>query len=76
MSVCPRCGTRFECGMADVDVSAADAGAAPPCWCTRLPALPADAFVPDRQDIAASRCFCPTCLRALHEARKVTPQGP
>jgi hypothetical protein len=37
MSLCARCGATFICGMAD-RVSTE------PCWCTRLPALPAAAL--------------------------------
>jgi hypothetical protein len=50
MSTCSRCGANFECGM----VEALDT----PCWCTTLPALPADSL-PDADD---GRCLCPACL--------------
>jgi hypothetical protein len=56
MSLCPRCGASFECGMVEAT--------AQPCWCTRLPALPA-ACLPAPEDEAAGRCFCPDCLRAM-----------
>ncbi len=57
MSACIRCGQSFQCGMVD-------AGAPEPCWCTQLPALPAEQL----QLAAASGkagCYCPDCLRAL-----------
>jgi hypothetical protein len=68
MSLCPRCGASFECGMADP-------GATEPCWCMQLPKLPVEVYMPDRKEIAASRCFCPYCLRALQEARKAVSTG-
>jgi hypothetical protein len=34
-----------------------------PCWCTTLPALPADSL-PDADD---GRCLCPACLKAWIE---------
>jgi hypothetical protein len=40
----------------------ADAGSGP-CWCTTLPALPADSL-PDADD---GRCLCPACLKAWIE---------
>jgi hypothetical protein len=55
MSTCSRCGAAFECGM----VEALDT----PCWCTTLPALPADSL-PDADD---GRCLCPACLKAWME---------
>jgi hypothetical protein len=62
MSVCPRCGTTFGCGMVDASASGS------PCWCTQLPVLPRSSTLPARDDWAASRCFCPDCLRALRAA--------
>lgn len=62
MSICPRCGTTFECGMADTSASGE------PCWCTRLPPLPPDAYLPAKDNPASSRCFCPYCLHALAAA--------
>lgn len=59
MSICPHCGTAFECGMADAAV------AGEPCWCTRLPPLPSSAYSPTKGAPANSRCFCPYCLRTL-----------
>lgn len=68
MSLCARCGATFTCGMADC-VSTE------PCWCTRLPALPATALPlsitasPLVTDGAASSlnggaaCLCPACLQ-------------
>jgi hypothetical protein len=50
MSICPRCGAEFGCGM--VDPTAPD-----PCWCMSLPRLLA---VPPGSDAS---CFCPACLR-------------
>jgi hypothetical protein len=49
MSVCKRCGATFNCGMAD-GVSTE------PCWCTRLPALPATAL-PLATDLPLSADF-------------------
>jgi hypothetical protein len=66
MSICPRCGTAFECGMAGA-VSPDE-----PCWCTRLPALPVDAYLPVKGHSASSRCFCPYCLRALLATAEVS----
>lgn len=57
MSTCSACGARFECGMADGPPDA-------PCWCTRLPTLPPEAYVRDASGASGS-CFCPDCLRAL-----------
>ena len=68
MSICPRCGTSFECGMKDA------AAGTEPCWCTQLPTLPPDAYRPDKTNDAASRCFCPYCLRALVAAQNAVPQ--
>lgn len=55
MTTCSRCGAAFGCGM--VDASEA------PCWCTTLPALPADSL-PAPDD---GRCLCPACLKAWME---------
>ena len=57
MSACVACGNEFQCGMADAE-------APDPCWCTKLPPLPA------AQAQAAARrghtsCYCPACLNAL-----------
>ena len=55
MSTCSRCGADFACGMVEtLDI---------PCWCTTLPALPADSL-PDADD---GRCLCPACLKAWIE---------
>jgi hypothetical protein len=62
MSICPRCGTTFGCGMADA--SASDT----PCWCMEMPVLPRASTIPLKDDPAASRCFCPDCLRGLLSA--------
>ncbi|RJG04880.1 hypothetical protein D3870_01540 [Noviherbaspirillum cavernae] len=62
MSSCSRCGSAFECGMKDPQAIAQ------PCWCTRMPILPASAYVRNAQDAAGSDCFCPQCLRALLDA--------
>lgn len=62
MSICPRCGTAFECGMADA------AASGEPCWCTRLPSLPSNAYWPTGDAPANSQCFCPHCLQALATA--------
>jgi len=55
MSVCPRCGAAFECGMAECTPE--------PCWCTRLPPL-----APDASAAEAAACYCPACLRLLSSA--------
>jgi hypothetical protein len=48
----------------------ADGNSGEPCWCTRHPVLPRDAYQAGKTDPAASSCFCPDCLRAVHaEAR-------
>ena len=60
MSVCPRCGASFSCGMVDDP-------AAQPCWCTRLPVLSPSAL-DDATANGAATCFCPACLRALTAA--------
>jgi len=44
---CPRCGSSFDCGR---DSEPFD------CWCSALPALPADQLDP------RGRCLCPACL--------------
>jgi hypothetical protein len=46
-SVCPGCGAKFHCGLAD-------SGG---CWCARLPALQRE-----RYDVGAG-CLCEACLR-------------
>lgn len=51
MSTCSRCGAAFECGMVEALET--------PCWCTALPALPADSL----PDAADDRCLCPVCLK-------------
>ncbi|MGH8807829.1 MAG: cysteine-rich CWC family protein [Noviherbaspirillum sp.] len=66
MSICQRCGLAFECAMTE--------GASEPCWCTQLPILPRQAYVPNKDDAAASRCFCPYCLRGLLAAQNASPQ--
>ena len=57
MSVCPRCGTSFSCGMVDPITTE-------PCWCTALPALPAQS----KDEPPANICLCPACLRAQIDA--------
>jgi hypothetical protein len=42
----------------------ADAGAPDPCWCTRLPPLPA-ALPEAAARHGNARCYCPACLQAL-----------
>lgn len=49
LSCCPRCGTRFVCGMASGQET---------CWCASLPAI----TLPDP---ARPECLCPDCLRAI-----------
>ena len=53
MSQCASCGKTFDCGMVD-------AGAASPCWCTTLPALPRELLGRD-----AKGCYCVDCLKRL-----------
>jgi len=69
MSTCGRCGAVFGCAMADPD-------AAEPCWCTRMPPLPASAYrLSDGGGAsAAAGCFCPDCLRALLVSSRAEPQ--
>ncbi len=62
MSACVACGNEFQCGMAD-------AGAPDPCWCTRLPTLPAEQLKA-AADSGKAGCYCPDCLRA-----RVTDSG-
>ncbi|HQR71366.1 MAG TPA: cysteine-rich CWC family protein [Burkholderiaceae bacterium] len=45
---CARCGADFICG----------AGGADPCWCSRLPLLPAARIT------SGEGCVCESCLRA------------
>jgi hypothetical protein len=33
-----------------------------PCWCTGLPALPADALIAPAEGTEMQNCLCPTCL--------------
>jgi hypothetical protein len=35
------------------------------CWCAQLPPLPISPPQQTSSDVAANRCFCPDCLRAL-----------
>jgi hypothetical protein len=56
MSVCPRCGTEFSCGMVD-DKSDA------PCWCTQFPPMPLP-----KPGAAIASCYCPACLKVLTES--------
>jgi hypothetical protein len=67
MSICPRCGAAFSCGMTDDK-------AAQPCWCTRLPVLPESALAAANGGKAAA-CFCPDCLQALIAAEKTPPHA-
>jgi hypothetical protein len=57
--LCPRCSAGFECGIQTGD-----------CWC-------ADVMLDDviRADMALfyDGCLCPTCLRAIEDARPPTP---
>jgi hypothetical protein len=55
MSACSRCGAQFSCGMVDGDTRE-------PCWCTGLPALPADALIAPAEGTEMQNCLCPTCL--------------
>ncbi|WP_151635299.1 cysteine-rich CWC family protein [Noviherbaspirillum aerium] len=57
MSTCSACGAIFECGMTE-------GRAESPCWCTRLPTLPPEAYVRDASGSGVG-CFCPDCLQAL-----------
>lgn len=69
MSTCSACGAVFECGMADGPLEA-------PCWCTRLPALPPEAYVRAEGDGSESAaCFCPDCLRALISRARERAEG-
>jgi hypothetical protein len=63
MSVCRRCAAVFDCCMVE--------GAAEPCWCTRLPVLPAEALVTVDQDGQGGSCYCPVCLRELVSERDI-----
>lgn len=58
MSICPRCGAEFGCGMTD-------AGAVNPCWCMQQPPIPADVLARARAGNDKPACYCPDCLRAL-----------
>ena len=66
MSACVACGAEFQCGMVD-------AGAPEPCWCTRLPSLPAEQLTAAAASGKAG-CYCPDCLSAL-VARTATGTG-
>lgn len=68
MSTCARCGSTFECGMADTSDDA-------PCWCTQLPTLPVHAYQTNKDDNTASGCFCPACLRVLVAANSAPQNG-
>jgi len=68
MNLCERCGAGFGCAMADP-------GAAEPCWCSRMPPLPAAAYrLSDGGSASAASCFCPDCLRALLAASAAETQ--
>ncbi len=41
-----------------------DTGAPEPCWCTRLPPLPAEQLKAAELSGKAG-CYCPDCLRAM-----------
>lgn len=56
MSRCTRCGAPFSCGMVE--------GGEAPCWCTRLPKLPAEKL-PTNTVGAPAACFCPDCLATI-----------
>jgi hypothetical protein len=58
MSACSHCGASFQCGMADAAPSAEKAGREEPCWCTRMPLLPPEAYA------GSASCLCPICLAA------------
>ncbi|WP_075111723.1 cysteine-rich CWC family protein [Noviherbaspirillum massiliense] len=66
MSTCSRCGAGFECGMVD-------GKSAEPCWCSRLPPLPAGSLPLNGDKKMDARCFCPDCLRALMESSSDAP---
>jgi hypothetical protein len=57
MSLCPRCGATFSCGMMDGDPTQA-------CWCLRWPVLSKEALLAARGDRLPS-CYCPDCLSEL-----------
>ncbi len=57
MSACVACGAEFQCGMVDTDTPE-------PCWCTRLPPLPAEQLKAAALSGKAG-CYCPDCLRAM-----------
>ncbi|HYD81168.1 MAG TPA: cysteine-rich CWC family protein [Paucimonas sp.] len=61
MSVCPRCGAGFSCGMVDGKSDA-------PCWCTQFPPLP----LPEPGAPHAT-CYCPACLESLTASVPITP---
>ena len=63
MSACPRCGALFRCQMVDVPQDA-------PCWCTQFPPLPKLALESESGNTQVA-CYCPECLRALIEERRV-----
>lgn len=53
MSNCNQCGKPFACAMADPGTGA-------PCWCTRMPTLPAEYLGRD-----GPNCYCADCLARL-----------
>ncbi|NMM26149.1 MAG: cysteine-rich CWC family protein [Glaciimonas sp.] len=68
MSQCMRCGAPFACGM--VDKYSTDLG---PCWCSALPALPADVIGAAQRAGTPASCLCPACLYAAVAAPLLLP---
>ena len=62
MSACVACGAEFQCGMVDTDTPE-------PCWCTRLPPLPAEQIGPLR--------WCRKAVRRYTDqfVQRVDPRG-
>jgi hypothetical protein len=51
MSVCLRCAAVFDCCMVE--------GVVEPCWCTRLPLLPAKVLIAADEDGKDGCYYCP-----------------
>ena len=60
--VCPRCGTRFSCGMA---------AGQEVCWCVAHPPI----FAVPGAGAADAACYCPACLAELVARRQQQSRG-
>jgi hypothetical protein len=46
-----------------------------PCWCTQMPTLPPSAYVTDKGNAEANRCYCRACLLAIIADQEAAQRG-